>query len=301
MTWFVIALVGYFALAWVFILDKLILTKSSASKPVIYTFYSTIYMFAALAAYPLGATLLSSANDWLWALVSGLAFGFGLWTMFIAVKGGEASHINPFIGAVITVATFGMSSVLLSEALTDLQIVGMIILVFASFLLSFEKSRKNSGIHMGFLWAVFSGVFFAVSHVAAKYLYDIYPFITAFVWTRATTGFVGLFCLLFPSVRRSFKKKKSKSYAKRHTLFIIVIDKILAVIGVVAIQYSISIGSVTLVNAMSGLQYALMFVLIYLFSKFLPKVFNEYFTKKELWQETIALVLIVLGSALFVF
>ncbi len=301
MQWFIIALVGYTALAVVFILDKLILTKS-VSKPVVYTFYSTIYMFAVLLAYPFGVELLQGI-DWLWATISGLTFGFGLWTMFIAVKNGEASHINPFLGAVITIATFIFSSIFLGESLTTLQIVGINILVLASFLLSFEKSKKYNGIHIGFLWAVLSGLLFAVSHVIAKYIYGIYPFLTGLVWTRATIGFVGILCLFYPAVQKTFKKKKkqSKTFAKRHAFGLVVVDKILAVIGVIAIQYAIAIGSVTMVNAMSGLQYGLMFVFIYLLTKFLPKVFKEYFTKKELLVQTIALVLVIFGSALFVF
>lgn len=305
--WFFIALLGYFLMAVVFVLDKLILTKS-VSKPVVYTFYSTIFMFAALLAWPFGVEMLGNAFDWGVAIVSGLGFGFGMWAMFIAVKKGEASHINPFIGAVITIATYFFSFTLLGETLTGLQIAGMVILVFASFLLSLEKSEKHSGLHMGFAWAVLAGMLFAVSHVAAKYLYDLYPFITGFVWTRATTGLVGLVCLLFPAVRRTFKRTKKKitkkrvpkTFAKRHALAIVVSDKVIGVIGVVLIQYAIAIGSVTLVNAMAGLQYVLMFVLIYLFTKLAPKVFKEYFTKQELWIESIAILLVVIGSAMFV-
>lgn len=306
MSWFIIALIGYFLLAVVFVLDKLILTKS-VSKPVVYTFYSTIFMFAALLAWPFGVELLKTSLDWILALISGLGFGFGLWAMFIAVKKGEASHINPFIGAVIAIATYFFSFTLLGESLTDLQLWGILILVIASFLLSFEKSEKHSGLHMGFVWAVAAGLLFAISHVAAKYLYEIYPFVTAFVWTRAATGFVGLVCLLYPSVRRTFKKtkkkskkKKPKTFAKRHAGAIVVVDKILGVVGVVLIQYAIAIGSVTLVNAMAGLQYALMFVLIFVLTKLAPKVFKEYFTKRELLTETFAIVLIVIGSAMFV-
>src|SRR3990167_9089046 len=136
--WFTIALIGYFLLALVFILDKLILTKS-VTHPVVYTFYSTIFMFGTLLAWPFGVELLLG-SDWLWAIISGVAFGFGLWTMFIAVKGGEASHVNPFVGAVVTIFTFVLSYFFLFEDLTGWQMGGLVALVFASFLLSFEKS-----------------------------------------------------------------------------------------------------------------------------------------------------------------
>lgn len=308
MHWFIIALIGYFLLALVFVLDKLILTKS-LGKPVVYTFYSTIFMFGALLAWPFGVEMLRSVEHWVAALVSGVGFGFGMWAMFVAVKQGEASHINPFIGAMITMATYLFSSFFLSETLTPLQLWGMVVLVLASVLLSLEKSSSHKGFHRGFVWAILAGILFAASHVSAKYLYELYPFLTGFVWTRATTGLVGLICLLYPSVRRSFgrnqknsaqKKDVPKTFGKRHVVSIVVSNKVLSVLGVVLIQWSIALGSVTLVNAMSGLQYVLMFVLILLLSKFAPKVLREYFTKKELAVQTVAIVLVVIGSAMFV-
>ena len=156
---------------------------------------------------------------------------------------------------------------------------------------------------MGFVWAIVAGLLFAISHVSAKYLYSLYPFWDAFIWTRATTGFVGLFLLLFPEVRKSFKKSpstKPKTYGKRHALGLVVFDKVLSIGAIVLLQYAMAVGTVTLVLALSGLQYVLMFVLIFLMTKFLPRVFKEYFTKQELLIETIAIILVVLGSALFV-
>ena len=87
---------------------------------------------------------------------------------------------------------------------------------------------------------------------------------------------------------------------ERFALPIIILNKIAAIAAVVMIQYAAAIGSVTLVFAMSGLQYALMFVMILLFTKFAPNIFQKYYTRKELILEWIAIALIVLGSGLTV-
>jgi uncharacterized membrane protein len=300
MNWFVIAILGYTLLAVVFILDKFIVTKSV--KPVVYAFYSTIFMFGALFALPFFGWGVLSGMDWFWAIVSGVAFGFGMWALFVAVKKGEATHINPFNGAMVTIFTYGLAYYFLQESLSNLQIVGLIVLILSSFLLSFEKSRKYSGFHMGFIWAMVAGLLFATSHVTAKYLYNIYPFWDAFIWTRATTGLVGLFLLFFSSVRKSFhgSNKEAKTYGKRHAVGLVVFDKVLSIGAIILLQYAMAIGTVTLVLALSGLQYVLMFVLVFLMTKFLPKVFKEYFTKQELIMQTFAIILVVIGSALFV-
>ncbi|HAZ28543.1 MAG TPA: hypothetical protein DCY48_02075 [Candidatus Magasanikbacteria bacterium] len=306
MSWLFIAILGYFLLALVFILDKLILTKS-VGKPAVYTFYSTIFLFGAVFIFPLVGFEALRGIDWLWAFVSGIAFGLALWTLFIAVKKGEASHINPFNGAAITVGIYLLASFFLGEQLTALQQFGLVVLVLASLILSFgEKTKNHNGMHIGFLWALISGLLFAVSHVSAKYLYALYPFWTGFLWTRATTGFVGLFLLLLPSVRRVVfshnekKNKKSKTNGKKYAAVLVVCDKILSVASAVLIQLAAAIGSVTIVGAMGGLQYALLFVFIYILTKTHPHIFKEYFTKKEITLEIIAIALIILGSAMFV-
>ncbi|MBU0660770.1 hypothetical protein KKG22_01165 [Patescibacteria group bacterium] len=302
MTWFIVALLGYTCLAVVFILDKFILDKS-VSKPIVYTFYSTIFMFAALLAFPFGVSMLSGL-DWIIALVAGVSFGVGLWWMFIALSIGETSHMSPFIGGIITIGIYALSSVFLGEHLTGLHVIGIAILAIASLSLSFEESNNHHGFHKGFLWGIAAALAFAVSHVATKHIYNQYDFLTGIVWTRAAIGFVGLYTLCFPSVYKTFtEKKKSKektTYATKHVLGLVVSDKILAVVGVILIQYAIALGSVTIVNAMAGIQFALMFIFIIILSKWAPKVFAEDFTKRELVIEWVGILLVIAGSVLFV-
>lgn len=301
MTWFLIALIGYFALAFAFVLDKFILTDS-VDTPAVYTFYSTIIMFGAFVIWPFGGGVLVGI-DWLWAVVSGVGFGLGLLFLYMAVHEGETSHITPFQGAFVTIGSYVLGAIWLHETLSGLQIWGIILLIVASLLLSFEKSKKHNGVHIGFLWALFAGLFFAVSHVSAKYLYGVYPFWTGFMWTRVTTGLVGVVLLCTPTVLRSFRKppqKTPQSVAKAYAVPIMLGNKALAILAVVAIQYAAAIGEVTLVQALSGVQFVCMFLLILLFTKLTPTFFQESFTRRELVVESSALVLVVIGSALFV-
>lgn len=299
MIWFFIAFAGYVLQAIVYILDKKILTNA-ISKPVVYTFYSTIFLLPIFIAIPFGTESVQLVDMGV-AMISGLTFGFGLWCMFLAVKQGEATHINPFIGATIAVATYALSYIFFQEVLTNIQLIGIVFVVFGSLLLSLEKSNKQIGLHKGFLWALSAGILFAVSHIAAKYMYMHYSFYTGIVYTRGSIGLVGLITLLYPSVRSSilFKNKKTKK-RRLTTISMVVSNKILGIFSLLLIQYAIAIGSVVLVNAMAGLQYALMFVFIYMLTKFTPKLFKEVFTKREIFVEITALIFMVIGSVLFV-
>ena len=115
MSWFLIALIGYISFAIVFILDKVIVSDK-LGKPIIYTFYSTIYMSAAMLALPFVGAGLFQGIDWLWAVLSGITFGFGLWTLFLALEKDETSHISPFNGAFVTIFVYFFSSFFLGES-----------------------------------------------------------------------------------------------------------------------------------------------------------------------------------------
>lgn len=300
--WFLFALAGYFLLAIASVLDKFILSKSLGS-PVVYTFYSTIFLLLAFAAVPFGAPA-PMGLDLFYAFVVGFLFALGLLTFFIALKHGETSHMSPFVGGVVTIATYVLSNLLLGETLTSHQAGGVMILSFATFLLSFEKSKKYDGFHTGFLWGILAGVVFALSHVGVKHLYDNYSFLTGLVWSRGTAGFFGMGLLLVPAVRESFRRKHRqmplKSYARRHAFGIVVANKVLGTVGLIVAHYAIAMGSVTIVNALAGLEYVFLFTIVFICTKFFPKLFKEYFTRRELAVEVVAIVLAAVGSLLFV-
>lgn len=306
MLWISIALVGYFFLAVTFILDKYILSGSNVGRPSVYAFYSTIIMWGALVLLLINPGIFS-IRDIMIGLGSGVAFGFGLYFLYIAVKGGEASHVNPFNGAIVTLATYGLAHTFLSETLTPLQLGGIMLLVIASVFLSYEETKGHNGTHIGYVWATASGILFALSHVSAKYLYEIHEFIPAFAWTRAGTGIVGILLLLVPAVRRDIasrffpKKKHARLKKPKHSLAVVWMAKIIAVVAVVLIQYAAAIGSVSIVFALSGLQYALMFVAIYVLSRWHPRIFKEFFTTREVTIQSSAILLVVIGSFLIVF
>jgi uncharacterized membrane protein len=290
---FIVAFLGYALAAIVAILDKFILT-SEVKKPAVYAFFSTVLFAVVFILLPWSGSI--HLKDFGWVFTSGMAFGFGIWTMFIALKHGEASHITPFIGAVVAISTFLLSYLILGESLNYLSKLGILVLVCATLLLSFEKSRSREALYKGFVWATVSGILFGLSHVSAKYIYGLYPFITSLMWTKGTTALVGLIALFSPGViheiRNNKKTEKSKTQNK---IGIIFSSKVLGAISLVLIQYSIALGSVTIINALAGIQYALMFIFIYLLTRFYPKLFKEYFTRRELLVESGSIILMVIG------
>ena len=93
-------------------------------------------------------------------------------------------------------------------------------------------------------------------------------------------------------IRSNKNTGKSKTQSK---IGIIFASKALGAVSLVLIQYSIALGSVTIINALAGIQYALMFIFIYLLTRFFPRLFKEYFTRRELLVESGSIILMVIG------
>lgn len=295
--WLISAVVGYVLLALVFILDKHILTQE-VRKPIVYTFYSCIFLLVVGLAWAV-VPLETSVVYWGWSLISGFTFGAALHTMFVAVNKSEASHLDPFIGAIITVATFAGAYLWLGETLTNRQILGIVCLGISSLLLAAEgKTNTYSKRWQWYGFGVVAGILFALSHLTAKFLYDEFGFVSGLIGSRFMTGIFGLALLLLPLTWRALKIPAPRS--AKNPAGLVILDKVLGVVAVLCIQFAIARSSVTIVNALSGLQYALMFVIIVILSWRKSTFLTEKFSVVETIAQITGLILIMIGLYLVV-
>jgi len=298
--WLLIALLGNAMLAAVAIIDKFILSKS-VSKPIIFVFYSTIFVLPICLLLPFGINLPSVCTDYLLFGISGFCFALALWTLYIAIQSSEISHVGPLVGAAMPFFILLLSRVFLGERLGPYGLLAASILIIGSLIISFDLNEKKPGWHISMSWGVLAGFLFAVSHVIAKYSYDIYGFYSGFILTKLPIGIFGAILFFTPPVRALFAKKQATSAGKKQSkkLFALVVCDIgLGVIGSILLQYATALGSVTLVNALGGAQFAMLIIFVALISKFFPKILHETFTKKEIIQKTTAVGVISLGLVL---
>lgn len=75
-------------------------------------------------------------------------------------------------------------------------------------------------------------------------------------------------------------------------------NKTLAGFAFLMLNYAIAIGNITLVNALEGVKYIFLLLLVFIISKFRPTILQEETTFFVLLQKTIAIALIFLGILL---
>lgn len=303
--WLFIALIGYFVAAVVGILDKFILSKEKMA-PVMFVFYSTVFLIPLALFIPFGVIFLKSPGDWLMAVLAGVSFAVGLYTMYVGFEESEISHIGPLVGAATPPFVFILARFFLQEQITAAELIAVVFLVIGSLIISFERSKLHNGWHRGMLWGVTSGFFFALSHVASKFIYNEVGFYSGLVWTRLALGLCSIFILLSPVAREKLFSRRKSSVVKNvesgssGKLVVVAWDKILGIVAVVLVQYATALGSVSVVNALAGVQYVILIALIALLSRFFPRIFKEDYRRGEMVQELIAVACVAAGLAFLI-
>lgn len=295
-----IALIGFIILGFVSIFDKFILTKK-VSNPAVYAFYASFFSLLMILLWPFGVSAPADAGVWALIFLDGLFFTVGLWFLFKGISASEISHIGPLVGAAVPFFTVLLSRYFLNEILSPRQMLAVGFLIAGSFLISFEKSKKHNGIHLGMLFGALSGLAFASSHVISKFLYADIGFLSGFVFIRVAVGVFGACLLLLPSVRSAiFNKEKTEKKSGASARLSVASNIILGTVGVILVQYAISLGSVSVVNSLEGARYGLLVILVFLLSKFRPKFFREEYTRGEIAQEIIAVLVICAGLGMLI-
>ncbi|MFA6486272.1 MAG: DMT family transporter [Candidatus Magasanikbacteria bacterium] len=297
-----IAIGAYLVLAIVAIFDKFIVDKS-VPRPILLTFYSTVSLLPLVFLTPFGTEMPSGLWDWSACIISGFGFSLALWASYRGLQDSEVSHLGPLIGASTPFFVFLLGAIFLPEVFSSRQLIAIGLLILGSLIISLEQKKNFQGWHGGVVWGVLAGFLFAASHIASKYIYGVYGFYSGLIWTRVFMGVFGVLLLASPTVRGLFSSKK-KNHAGGHSvgkqILLVGINKLLGLVGVLLEQYAIAIGSVTVVNALVGVQYGCLVLLVILLSFFWPKLFREEYARGEIAQEIFAVAVIAMGLWLLI-
>jgi drug/metabolite transporter (DMT)-like permease len=299
MTWLFVALAAYFLISLNITLDKVIL-KNSIPHPVVYCFYMGLLSIFGLVFLPFGKLSLDW-NNILTGIVVGAVFLGALFVMYKAIFAHEASRVGPIIGAVTPIFVSLFSFLLLKERLGWQEFVAFALLVAGGILISvdlnsIDKSQKRKAALRVLGISILSALIFGIYYVLLKHVYNQGTFVSGFCWTRFGS-FLASFLFLIPGSNRQLIFSGTKTL-KLDSGVLVLFNKTLSGIAFALLNYAIAIGSVTLVNAMQGLQYVFLLIVVAFFSKKYPKILSEQIHKKALTQKIIAIIIIGLGLAM---
>lgn len=280
-------------------MDKFLLEKK-IPNPAIYTLTICSLGLLAIVLLPFGWQQ-PTFNQAFWAVMSGVIFTPALYFMFLSLKHGESSRIVPFLGGLQPIIILPLAWYFLGESFSSLFFVALFLFCAGTVLISYEKGQAKKS---AYFYAIISTILFAVSLVVAKWAYNqMDTFITPFVFSRIGATLAALPLLLVPGVVWYKTKKQQAQKIEQKSLILLVIGQTCGALASVGINLAIaiSINATAIINAMQGLQYAFLFVAVFILTNFFPKIIKENMSPKVLIQKAVATGLIILGLILVAF
>jgi uncharacterized membrane protein len=303
MSWLFFAISAYFIAAIVSIFDKIILTRAIPSSRL-YAAWVGIFGIYGLILIPFGfriQPLIQNPLLVIFSLLSGALFIVGLYFFYSAVKREEISRISPLFGVFVAVFTLAANSVFSMEKLSGMQLLAFFFFLFGTILISARifdiKALKLKAI----LFAALGALLIAVSFVLIKFVYFHINFVSAFVAGRIGEVLAGISFLLFARRREFLSIKNYLQSITKRTAGLFVLNKTLAGIFFLLQNYAVFLGSVVLVQALAGTQYAFLLLLTIFLSFRWPALIAEKFSRKTIFIKLIAVLLIGFGFLILVF
>ncbi|MFH1866629.1 MAG: DMT family transporter [Patescibacteria group bacterium] len=294
MVWLIWTAVAYGMNAVAVLIDKSLFFTRTIRQPAAYVVTICTLGLLVFVLAPWGFVVPDSWSLILSAL-AGLFFTVALWLLFISLQQGEASRVTSFIGAWSPIFVLIVSYFLIGEKLSLLQFSAFVLLVVGGFLI---VNGKGGLTRNTLVTALSSALGFALFYTLSKQVFTEIGFIPGLIWIRVTSFLVALLLLLipttWPALKASFKVKVQAKLA-------FFTGQAAAAGSAILVNYAISLGSVTLVNALQGLQYVFLLILVALLSFKRPVLLKEELGGGILVRKLMAIVLIGGGLALIAY
>ena len=299
MSFGIVAISGYLFLSVAALLDKYILSDEHIPAPATYAFYGGIFSLFTLAFAPFGFGYLGIFPTAI-LLLSGAFFLYGLLFLYIAIRKSEVSRVAPLVGTIIALTVFlapFLPGVFGEPSLDMYFAFALILLIGGGLLISFDlpvKKEETVPIEV-----IVSGILFGIHFLLLKYGYGQSDFMNGLIWSRIGIFLGALSLLLFPFFRKDiFSRSKGMSEKPKRALstaLIFTSNKACAGLGSFLVAYASFLGSVALVQALNGLQYVFLLLIMIPLSFRYPAIFGEKLSFGDWFQKIVAVVLISLG------
>lgn len=295
--WIIVATLGYFLGAVTNILDKFILS-SRIPNPSVYAFFAAMFSISTFVLAPFGLTFIE-ARPMAESLLSGALFTYGLLFFYKAVKMSEVSRVAPLVGSLTAVGTLAAVIAVSAATLDYASIMSFWLLVGGGFLMAFDLPLKPRIMFQGIRTIVIASFLLGASLVILKDVYTSDGFINGYVWSRLGAFLAGFTLFLVPTWRREIignlrKPAASRSESARTGVWFMV-NKSSGAASAFLVNYAVSLGSLSIVHALAGIQYAFVFLLIIALSRFRSGFVQERLALNDWVQKFVALACIGVG------
>lgn len=275
------------------LIDKIVISKGYIKNPLVYIVLNGLTGVLLIFLLPFVGFEPLKLMDFLIVVISGFLFTASVILYYKAVQYDEISKIAVLF-QLAPVFVLTLSFLILGEVLTKNHLIGFLFLLSAGVIVSYKRVENSFKLSKAFYLMLISAIFGAISFVAAKHIFNVTGFWSAFLWLRLS-GFTALSVLFIPSIRNQFAEtvKNMKNKIKLLLSFKMLIDFSAFIFAGLAIIYAPAIALISAL-ASSALP-ILVFMLTLITSLYFPKLIKEGIDKKAILTKLLAIVLIIIG------
>lgn len=291
-TWLALAIAAQFIFAVTVLVDKHIVVRAAhIGRPLVYAFYVGVLSGAVIVLAPFGVSFPPTAVFW-FSLVSGSSFVAAVFFIYSAFKIARASDVAPVVGALSAITVLAFAWFFLEGDIRTSVLPAVLLLAVGTVLIS-RFHFRGSALAFAFL----SGTSLGVSVFFTKLAFIEVGFLDGFFWTRIAACAAALSLLVIPNIRKAIFH--GTKHATNRAKALVIANKALGGTASIAMAYAVSLGSVTIVNALSGIQFVFLFIFALIFAKRMPRLADSAMTHGHGgWQTGIGVAFIVSGLAL---
>ncbi len=272
--------------------DKVLLNRPGTRNLFSYVFWMGALSVFGVILVPFGYNS-PSLKVMVIAFVAGVGNLVGTFYYYAALKRGEASETLAVMGGFSPVATMFFAYLMLAKQMTDFQLIGFALMTGGGFFMFFSEKLPLKKLLPPVLLAA---AFLGLVNVMEKIVYDRTNFVSGYVWFTIGT-FIGALALLIPpSWRKQILAESGQDNPKNRFWYFI--NRFMAGVGSFLIFYAISLTHPSIVDAISGVRYVVIFVGALLLTNFHPDWLKEKFSGPQLMAKAIATCLVVSGLVL---
>lgn len=293
-TWLGIAIFAQFLFAISLLIDRHIVVRAEhIGKPIVYAFYTSLLSGFVIVLAPFGLVSWPNEHVLIHSFVNAALFVAAIYCLYSALQVARASDAAPVVGAVSAITAFVLAGLFIEGDITGSLVLPVLILAAGTALIShFHFTRR------AILYTFLAGLLFGATVFTFKLIVLDVPFLDGFFWTRTMNVCLALFLLLVPAFRKAIFH--GGKHSTRGAKLLIVGNKVLAGSASVLSSLAISLGSVSVVNALAGLQFVFLYLFSFVFGKKMPELPGGRTHGHGGWQTALGVILIVAGLALLV-
>lgn len=207
----------------------------------------------------------------------------------------EVSRITPLL-QLIPIFVVLLSYFFLNENLVEQSCLGIAIMVIASVLISYKKTKTGSSISSALKFMIPCNLVASIDIILSKFLLGYLDYWSILFW-YLLGSFCGVLLLLtFSKPRKEFVE--SVPVVGKRTFFVALVGECLYFLSQIFWLIAASLANVSSVSALAGLEPFYVFGFMLFLSLFLPKILKEDVRKDVIFLKILSIALMFIGTFL---